>query len=293
MRYRATYLLVVVGLGIAAACSDSEEGAGGGGGGVGIDASAPRTDGSAVVDATAPLDDGGLDAADAAPTGDAGDAGDGGGCVAPTAGIIGWWTGDDTTTDRAGNHDMTVVGTVPYVTGMVGKAFDFTNGNYLTRDHVASLNLTSTFTIEAWVNVRATGGRILDHITAGTPNGYLLDTYPNNVRAYAGQPVVIGSTALEVDTWYHLAAVFDGSSIDGGPASGLGTLKVYRNGELDGTVTATAPAITNSNPLRIGADSTGSNNLNGMADEVTLYDRALSDAEIQAIYAAGAFGKCR
>ena len=317
-RARLTLLCVhvVLGLGLAAACGDTDEPpAPPGVDADTLDVNVPKTEGGAG-DATAALDsatgndatanDAAADAKNDGTVADAGsdvttdaatdalvsDAGDAG-CALPPSGIVGWWTGDDTTNDRTGNHNMTTVGSVPYVAGMVGNGFSFTPGNYLTRPHVAAIALTSAYTIEAWVKVTATGGRIVDHITASIPDGYLLDTYPQNVRAYAGAVFAGGTTTLTLNTWHHLAAVFDGDAIDGGPDGGVGTLKVYRNGVLEGTVTATSPAVTNTKPLRIGADSNGANSLNGIADEVTIYDRPLSEAELKAIFNAGALGKCK
>jgi hypothetical protein len=208
------------------------------------------------------------------------------GCLTPPSGIIGWWTGDDTPNDRTGLHATTAIGAVTYAPGKVGKALAFTAGIYLETPHAADLVRDTAYTIEAWVKVTSTGGRILDHITANVPNGYLLDTYPNNVRAFAGNAFITSATAVPLDTWIHEAAVFDGTAV-------APKLTVYFNGVADGNVAATSPSVSNTNTLRVGADSNGSNSLNGLADEVTLYDRALSAAEIKAIFDAGTAGKCK
>src|SRR5205823_1690739 len=45
-------------------------------------------------------------------------------------------------------------------------------------------------------------------------------------------------------------------------------------------------------PLLIGGHAEGQWNFNGRVDEVSLYDRALSQTEIQGIYTGGTGGKC-
>src|SRR5262249_51151918 len=69
------------------------------------------------------------------------------------------------------------------------------------------------------------------------------------------------------------------------------TLNLYVNGKLDGTAGASGTIATSTQPLRIGGDETGWF-FNGLVDEASLYDRALSASEIQAIYNADAAGKC-
>lgn len=285
---RALTRLVVLASSVAAlsaACDSSETSTTSGtdgGSTTGFDAGSTTSDSGGTTDSGTTPTDAGSDA----PTDSGADAKDGGGCVTPPAGIISWWTGDDTPADRMALHNMTVNGGVTYAAGKVGKAFSFASGAFLETPHAADLVLDEKYTIEAWVNIATFGGRVVDHITAGIADGYLLDTYPSNVRAYAGVPVVIGGTSLAAmaNTWIHIAAVFDGAG---------GTLTVYLNGAMDGQVAATSPSVSNTHTLRIGADSSGNNPINGLADEVTIYDRALSGAEIKAIYDAGSAGKCK
>lgn len=88
-----------------------------------------------------------------------------------------------------------------------------------------------------------------------------------------------GTTALQVDTWYHLAGVYDASSL---------SLDIYLNGTNDsGDLAEGSPAI----PSSIGAppaiqcpylaaSANQANLLHGTLDEFRLYDRALTAAEI-------------
>jgi hypothetical protein len=71
-----------------------------------------------------------------------------------------------------------------------------------------------------------------------------------------------------------------------------GQLKLYVNGIPDGSLAVSGPIVTATNSFRIGSGGSGPWNLNGQVDELSLYDHALSAAEIQAIYNAGENGKC-
>jgi len=92
------------------------------------------------------------------------------------------------------------------------------------------------------------------------------------------------STMLTTGSWYHVAGVYDASAH---------TLKLYLNG-ADNSGTLSGGPVTGSiknstaNAL-IGARSGGSTEgFNGTLDEVRIYNRALTAAEISALYNSGA-----
>src|ERR1043166_87807 len=84
-----------------------------------------------------------------------------------------------------------------------------------------------------------------------------------------------------VGQWYHLAVTRNGN-----------TYIIFVDGIPVGSEVNTV-AIPNANaPLTIGqAEELGF--MNGRLDEVTIYDRALTQAELQAIFNAGSAGKCK
>lgn len=97
---------------------------------------------------------------------------------------------------------------------------------------------------------------------------------PNQIQLAGGGFPVTGKTEFEVDKWYHLAVVFDGS-----------TIKLYVNGELDGQVDAPrGPVIlcgnTDKRRFCIGS-SVNSRYLEGSISEVRVWKRALTQNEIQ------------
>ncbi len=84
-------------------------------------------------------------------------------------------------------------------------------------------------TIEAWIK-SPNGGRIVDCITPGKSDGFLLDSHPRNgLRLIVGHKLLLKSNSLPADKWVHVAAMVDNktrtvkSFIDGKIVSGHDT----------------------------------------------------------------------
>jgi len=88
---------------------------------------------------------------------------------------------------------------------------------------------------------------------------------------------VTGSTTLALNTWYNVAATYDGTA-----------WKLYVNGTQDGTATVPAdPRYDSIQNAAIGSalNSTGvsSGGFNGLIDDARIYNRALSASEVVAL----------
>jgi hypothetical protein len=70
-------------------------------------------------------------------------------------------------------------------------------------------------------------------------------------------------------------------------------IAIYVNGIREGEKARPLFTDTHATDLLIGANAPEGAHLNGLVDEVALYNRALSAAEIQAIFNAGSAGKCK
>jgi hypothetical protein len=218
-------------------------------------------------------------------------------CVSPPSGLISWWDADsvtgNTAFDIAGVNNGTLMNGATTAPGVVGQAFSFDGLNDVLRiPDAPNLDITNQITVDAWINKQGfsqhpwgEGGRIVDKATAGYPDGWFLDNKPGtgNLRFSIGAIEVLSSTVLPLNTWIHVAGVYDGS-----------TLNVYSNGVLAGTTSTNVPIPTNNLPLRIGADSTEYLEVfNGLIDEVEVFNRALTQQEIESIFNAGSAGKCK
>jgi hypothetical protein len=146
---------------------------------------------------------------------------------------------------------------------------------------------TRIFTLEAWVNGPAAqegGGPIVAKGTGGGGEQFAVDVVNGNYRFYGwdgGTPnnaVVANASVGPDNTWQHVVAVLDQ------PA---GRMKIYVNGIERGTQTPRPTLVNTSHEVSIGArkGSGGPSydlNFDGRIDEVAIYNRALSPAEILA-----------
>lgn len=82
------------------------------------------------------------------------------------------------------------------------------------------------------------------------------------------QQKLASATALNANTWYHVAATYDGSN-----------MKIYINGVLDATKAQTG-SVNSTGAFNVGYLYNTSRNFNGKVDEVRVWRRALSQTEI-------------
>ena len=158
-------------------------------------------------------------------------------------------------------------------------ALQFNGSNNVVVNNHASLNHDGNYTMMAWVNL-ADGENwpvILVKSDFGNdgPTQYQMQFLENSRKLYGycggnggkGGPVY-SNTALELNRWYHLASVvtYDGTN---------STMTIYINGNPDTTGSQAGKTHNATVSLGIG---TG---LTGKMDEVSLWKRALSQAEIQ------------
>jgi hypothetical protein len=202
--------------------------------------------------------------------------------LAPTgttkAELVGWWRFDEgsgtVANDSSGNgNDGTFNGDPQWAAGMFGGALEF-NGtdDYVEVPDNESLHLWERFTLAAWIyQVESSSSRIIDKIGAGTANGPHLDTHPGTTLRSCSGTCVSTAADYTLEEWHHVAVTFD-----------EGDVKLYIDGSIEGEGSAPSPLAGNSLSLRIGADSDGQSLFHGLIDDVRVYNRALTEAEILA-----------
>lgn len=217
-------------------------------------------------------------------------------CAPLSSGLVGWWAAETNAADFTGNHSGTTPFGIAYQSGVVGAAFDF-DGSH-RRVSIAdspAFQLTNALTLEGWVYPRAYGGFItfrgdnrpgLDNWTLDTyESGYVKFSLhdPDNNAAVIRAPLVLNE-------WQHVAATWDRSS---------GDLKLYINGDLAAQTNSPLVPIGVLDPAYEPAVGIGNHGgtfhqfpFNGLIDELGIYHKALSAAQITAIAAAGGAGKC-
>jgi chitodextrinase len=191
-----------------------------------------------------------------------------------------------TVADASGNGNTgTIVNATWTSSGKYGNALAF-NGStsYVDVGNSASLQLTGSMTLEAWINAAANppdDGQIIakSDDSAGWQFKTSPDTGPQTFGAKVSGTSSTGtqrysSLTRSLNTWYHVASVYN-------PAAG--TLDIYVNGVLNnGTLIGSIPASQVSQGVNVNIGRrTGGFYFNGIIDEVRVYNRALSVAEIQ------------
>lgn len=210
-------------------------------------------------------------------------------CVPAPAGLVGWWRGEGTS-DSTGATQGSFRGSVHVVGGKVGDGFAF-GGSSSALQLPSSFKLTTTdFSIETWIKRQNATSAGLDaeggEIFAGSANGFSFGL-THDGRLYGGQIGVISfySTSQIRDTsWHHVAVTKTGN-----------TVRYFADGNLVTTVSTTATFDLNG-PYAIGGLGAPFAGVYygflGNIDELTVYSRALSAGEINAIYLADSAGKC-
>ena len=144
------------------------------------------------------------------------------------------------------------------------------------------LNPTSALTVEAWINAQGWAGSIWAGniiskqgtspdrgygLTAGENGRVEFTIAMNNLWKSVSTPQILG-----LNTWYHLAGVFDGSS-----------LKIYLNGMLQDTVAVSGTISPSTGVvINLGENPTFTGRyFHGDIDEVRIWNVARTAAEIQ------------
>ncbi|QKG55050.1 LamG-like jellyroll fold domain-containing protein [Hymenobacter sp. BRD67] len=140
---------------------------------------------------------------------------------------------------------------------------------------VNNLGLGS-FSMEAWVYYDGGNGAESIIRKDGDYNLYLngntlhAEVWTGGMGNPAWQRIDASTTALPANRWAHVAAVWNGS-----------TMQLYINGALEASTT-TSSSISASATLTLGKSQVYGNLLNGRLDEVRIYTAALSQAQVQA-----------
>ncbi len=203
----------------------------------------------------------------------------------PKSGLVGYWNFNDGAGAKAGDisgngNTATLVGSPSWITGKLGKALNFNGStNYATAGSSSSLNLSDTITISVWVkspdwHPTASWRAIVDKSSYGIyvwPSSNILRF--QLVLATTGI-VTVDSGVLNTNQWYHVVGTYDKNA-------GANNFKIYVNGVLHDSSTQ-SNSIVAGNALNIGLYS--GSYFNGIMDDLRIYNRALSVAEIQQLY---------
>jgi hypothetical protein len=215
-----------------------------------------------------------------------------------TSGLIGYWRFEEgaggVARDASGNHNDCLLRGLParWTVGPLGGALELTGDNWLECPKVdAAAKLSRELTIAVWVkrtgveaHIRALVSRQLnvgptDHFQLGFRGERVL------LKNLARRSGTADPSGLERGRWYHVTGSF----------SSDGTARVYVDGAEVASRQLPARSILGGgrNPIVLGAAFNGvgrhrpAERLRGVLDEVMIYDRALSPAEVRALFDRG------
>ena len=165
--------------------------------------------------------------------------------------------------------------------GKFGNALSFNGfGNWVTINDATALDLSNGMTLQAWIRPTLVTGSWATVLLKEAPPGYHLayhleldprghpSTYITTDSS--GLQGLIGPQPITLSAWTHLAATYDGA-----------LLSLYVNGELVASRPASGNIIPSYGPLRFGGNSIWGEYFVGAIDELRVYNRPLSGAELQ------------
>jgi len=209
-----------------------------------------------------------------------------------TKGLVSFWTLDESDIENGvvkdiyGNNDGTIKGSPQIVGGKIEEALDFNgSSDYIVCAEDPSLDITDKISIEAWVKIDT----IQDSYIVGKRDGgnqqYASYCNPDGAFRFVtwggDTSVDTAANVLVTGQWYHLVAVYD---------SATGTGEMYVNGVPSAADATASPITAAACGVHIGARGDGAGGsaypLDGIIDEVKIYNRILSEDEVVQNYNA-------
>jgi len=221
-------------------------------------------------------------------------------CTTLPSSAIAWWPGEGDASDRFARSPGTPQNGVSYTSGKVSQAFSFASVSDQAVEIPPTALATANFSVEAWVNPssqiggngqawvfgQSYGRQMVVRNDGYNPNGLIVAWAVSTSRWPFYE--VDSTIDIPIGAWSHLVGTWDGTN-----------LRLYTNGALCASAALNITPWDSGCPFHIGGvyDPTGDCQytgqfFNGLIDEVTYYNTALTTSEVSALYSAGTAGKC-
>ena len=221
-------------------------------------------------------------------------------------GMVSYWEANGNPQDSFDSNHGTLMGGTTFTTGKVGQAFNFDGiDDYVVLNSPVYVPSSSGTTVAAWIKIDPSAGTnkrnfIVELGDGQSPNKYQMD-FEWSSPAYNGSPhelsvsyydttgraimYLIYLVDLADNQWHHV--VFSDDYVTRNP-------KLY----VDGIQAPTRllyymglPSSQDADNMIIGSRGDKADYFKGDIDEVAIFNRALSDSEIQQMYNNGLAGK--
>jgi len=216
--------------------------------------------------------------------------------TAELAGLIGWWKLDETSGrdvgDSSGNGNLgKILSGMPRWQSSGGKVsgallFDG-KGDYVHIANESNFDFTGEVTVAAWIKVNQFDKEWQTIVAKGDSAWRLQRNQNTNALEFActglqvpdGNPYggLYGNKFVNDGKWHHVAGVYDGEK-----------MYIYIDSIVDVSQPASGAIATNDEPVFIGENSEMTDRFwNGLIDDVRVYNYALSEGRIRALYNEG------
>lgn len=203
-------------------------------------------------------------------------------------GLAAYYQFNNNALDSSSNHlDLTLFGSPGFAPGLFGQALDLHHdlNQYAQRlvDDAEFDFGSSAFTIQIWINLYSFGSfeqTFIEKFDNGSGPGWTLTSPTSHFQFYAdGWGQLNGMTNVSTNVWHQLVVRRTGNQID----------LLFDDDVLD-SASVPSDIIPTPNGLLIGKrnpDDGRDFSVNGRLDEAAIWNRALSDSEIAALYNNG------
>ena len=205
----------------------------------------------------------------------------------PKDGLVGYWPFNGNANDESGNGNHGTVNGAKLTTdrnGDIYRAYSFDGiNNYIEIPPSSSLDTRYSISIFAWVNSKGSSGPIVNYCKNGcgvhlweTQNysaSELFERITKRDHSFT-EPLQIDGVLTE--GWKFVGVTYDNAS---------GLVKLWLNGELVKSNNIGNLEIATQDEIRIGLIESDNRIYTGNIDDISIYNRALSDQEVKQLYA--------
>jgi hypothetical protein len=204
----------------------------------------------------------------------------------PTEGLVGWWPFNGNANDESGNGNHGVVNGATLTADRYGNAnssFSFSNSSISVPHNTAlGIDQNAGLSISLWAF--KTGNQNVQHLLGKRPNGaqqfnwQIAFNYPANVGLSFGGVVsgtffgVVSQYQIPNNQWIHILCTYSANHY-----------AIYIDGILLLDSSSTSFYTDVNTPLTFG-NSGGFQAYSGLLDDIVIYNRALTQEEITALY---------
>ena len=206
----------------------------------------------------------------------------------PNNGLVGWWPFNGNANDASGNGNNGTVNNGAVLTtdrfGGLNSAYNLDGDNdFISVNPSTSLNIVNNISISIWFYTTQTGfyGYLVDRDICGNAKDWSLAYNGSSILRIGDGATdqIINSASNNINSWHNLVFVRNGNSF-----------KLFIDGVISGQILINGlNFLNNLTPIFFGEqlcnpNSVNSPNFNGKIDDIGIWNRALTQQEVTALY---------